>query len=63
MLNTIRNAGIDITPEALGITWEDLRKTLETLNEFVRKEGLPYTILYEKDVDVSLFETVKKALT
>ena len=30
MLETIREAGIDITPESLGVTWEDIKKTLDT---------------------------------
>jgi glycerol dehydrogenase-like iron-containing ADH family enzyme len=63
MLETIREAGIDITPESLGVTWEDIKKTLDTLTEFVRLEKLPYTILHEKEIPASLLEKVKKTLT
>jgi len=63
MLETIREAGIDITPESLGVTWQDIKKTLDTLAEFVRREKLPYTILNEKEIPASLLEKIKKALT
>ncbi len=55
--------GIDITPEALGVTWEDIKMTLDTLTEFVRRQKLPYTILHEKEIPASLLENAKKALT
>jgi hypothetical protein len=63
MLETIREAGIDITPESLGVTWEDIKKTLDTLTEFVRLEKLPYTILHEKEIPASLLENAKKVIT
>ena len=63
MLETIREVGIDITPEALGVTWEEIKKTLDTLTEFVEREQLPYTILHEKEIPASLLEKAKKALT
>ena len=63
MLETIREAGIDITPEALGVTWADIKKTLDTLTEFVRRQKLPYTILHEKEIPASLLENAKKVIT
>ena len=63
MLEIIREAGIDITLESLGVTWEDINKTLDTQTEFVRQEKLPYTILHLKEIPASLLEKVKKTLT
>ena len=60
---TIRKAGIDITPETLGVPWGKIKKTLDSLTMFVRQEKLPYTILHEKEIPASLLEKTKKALT
>lgn len=62
ILSVIRKAGIDISPESLGVSWDDIRQTFLTLNDFVRKENLPYTILYEKDVTDDFFKAVKASL-
>ncbi len=62
ILSVIKRAGIDINPESLGISWDDVKQTLLTLNDFVRKENLPYTILYEKDVTEDFFNAVKASL-
>jgi glycerol dehydrogenase-like iron-containing ADH family enzyme len=60
--SVIAASGIDIRPEALGVSWDEIALTLETLNEFVRKEQLPYTVLYEKPIEDSLIETIKAQL-
>ena len=47
MLSAIRRAGVDIRPQAMGITWDDVARTLYELAGFVEQAGLWYTIANE----------------
>jgi len=47
MLDAIHRVGVDIRPEAMGVTWEDIAATLYGLASFVRESDLPYTIANE----------------
>jgi glycerol dehydrogenase-like iron-containing ADH family enzyme len=47
MLETIRRVGVDIRPEAMGITWGDVEHALVKLPEFVREAGLWHGIAHE----------------
>jgi glycerol-1-phosphate dehydrogenase [NAD(P)+] len=44
MLKAIHHVGVDIRPEAMGITWEDVDRALKQVKEYVKKAGLWYTI-------------------
>lgn len=61
-LRTIREAGVVIEPESLGITWDEMKTTLLTLRDYVGAEGLPYTVIHEKPIDEAFVETVKRRL-
>lgn len=43
-------AGVDIRPQALGITVDDLRRTLLELPTLARNEGYSYSILNEREI-------------
>jgi len=58
IFNAVHRAGIPIQAKDLNITWNDIEKTLLTLNSFVKREKLPYTILYEKNLDHNFVELV-----
>jgi len=47
MLEAIRRVGVDIRPEAMGITWGDVEHALVRLPEFVREAGLWHGIAHE----------------
>ena len=47
MLAAIRRAGVDIRPQAMGITWQEVAETLHGLAGFVEQAGLWYTIANE----------------
>ena len=49
--DAIRQVGVDITPNAMSITWEDVYATLGQLATFVVREKLPYGIANEFDPD------------
>ena len=48
ILDIINRAGIDIRPESMNVSWNDIKKTLLSLNAFVKNNNLPYTILFEE---------------
>jgi hypothetical protein len=44
MAAAIARAGVDIRPEAMGVTWDDVREALRTLGSYVREVGLWFTV-------------------
>lgn len=50
MLSTIHRAGVDIRPEAMGITWGDVEYALLGLKTFVQEAGLWYGIANEAEI-------------
>ena len=59
MLNAIVRAGVDIRPEAMDITWDDVTHSLVNMREFVRQAGLWYGIYHEAEIDVAFAERVR----
>ncbi|NLB73710.1 MAG: iron-containing alcohol dehydrogenase [Firmicutes bacterium] len=62
ILNTITEAGVVIDPEQLGITWNEMRKVLLTLRDYVVAENLPYTIIHEKPIDDTFINNARERL-
>ncbi len=48
MLQAIHRVGVDIRPEAMGVTWEDVAQAVRTLPAYVEQAGLWYTIASDK---------------
>jgi len=59
ILEWIHRAGVDIRPEAMGISWGDVAKALEILPRYVVEEGLWYGIAHEMRADAKLLAHVK----
>lgn len=51
ILDLIHKAGVDIRPEAMGITWEDVFAALKYEKEYVKIAGLWYTVVNDFKVD------------
>lgn len=49
--DAIGRIGVDIHPESMGMTWEDVDATLRGLKDFVRDVDLPYGIAHDFIVD------------
>ena len=47
ILQAIHRIGVDIRPEAMGVTWEQVAETLIGLGDFVRATGLWYGIAHD----------------
>jgi glycerol-1-phosphate dehydrogenase [NAD(P)+] len=54
MLAALHRAGVDIRPEAMGITWDDVAEAVRTLPAYVRETGLWFTVVDAVPVDDSL---------
>ena len=44
MAAAMARAGVDIRPEAMGVTWDDVEEALRTLRAYVREAGLWFTV-------------------
>lgn len=51
MLNAIHRVGVDIRPEAMGITWDEVAVALSDLRDYVRRAGLWYGIAHDAAID------------
>ncbi len=50
MLSAIRRVGVDIRPEAMGLTWEQVAEGIRKMGWYVQQAGLWYTIANDKPV-------------
>lgn len=51
MLKLIHRAGVDIRPEAMGLSWNDVYAALKYEREYVQKAGMWYTVANDYIVD------------
>jgi len=58
--DAIKYIGVDMRPESMGITWDDVNSTVIGLAEFVRREGLPYGIAHDYRPNQSFLETFRR---
>jgi len=62
MLDYIRRAGVDIRPEAMGVTWDDVTATLYDLSAYVRASGLPYGVAHEAEISEPFIATARSRI-
>ncbi len=60
MLAAIHHVGVDIRPEAMGVTWEEVAEALRILPKYVREAGLWYTVADDRVADADFVAQVKK---
>lgn len=58
MLAALHRAGVDIRPEAMGVTWEDVAGAMHSLPTFVREAGLWHSIADERPIDDAVVSRV-----
>jgi len=56
----LRRAGVDIRPEAMGVTWDDAAESMRTLSSYVRDAGLWYTVADARPVTDAHIERVRE---
>lgn len=59
MVAALRRAGVDIRPQAMGVTWDDVEAAMRTLAAFVREAGLWHSIADERPVDDAVVAGVR----
>lgn len=59
MLAAIHRVGVDIRPEAMGITWNDVDEALRKLSWYVEQAGLWYTIASDRLITDEFIEHVR----
>jgi glycerol-1-phosphate dehydrogenase [NAD(P)+] len=60
MLSALHRAGVDIRPEAMGITWDDVAEGLRTLRAYARQAGLWFTVADARPVPGDLADRVRE---
>ncbi len=50
MLKAIHEVGLDIRPEAMGVTWDDVAKALYGMRDYVRRNGLWHSIAHDVEI-------------
>ena len=63
MLELIHRAGVDIRPEAMGLSWDEVFAALKYQREFVVKAGYWYTLANDFIVDDKFCNLVKDKVT
>lgn len=59
MLSAMHRIGLDIRPEAMGVTWHDAAQALFNLRNYVRDKGLWYSIAHDAEITDGFLEKVK----
>lgn len=62
MLDAIARTEVDIRPEAMGVTWEDVEAVLRGLPAYVREAGLWYGIAHELEIDEAFVPKARAAI-
>ena len=62
MLDAVHRVGLDIRPQAMDVTWNDVDEALRGLADFVREESLPYGIAHDYPVDDTFCERLRRRI-
>ena len=58
----VAQIGVDIRPESMGLTWEDVDATMLGLRDFVREYNLPYGIAHDFPVDRAFLDELRRSV-
>ncbi|MCL4561387.1 MAG: iron-containing alcohol dehydrogenase [Chloroflexi bacterium] len=62
MLAAIHRVGVDIRPEAMGVTWEEAAEAMRKMGWYAQQAGLWYTTASEKPVTEELIAHVRERI-
>lgn len=62
MVRALARVGVDIRPEAMGVSWDDAESAMSTLGSFVRDAGLWHSIADERAVDAAIVAEVRERI-
>ena len=58
--DAVAHIGVDIRPEGMGMTWDDVDATLLDLRDFVRQQDLPYGIAHDYVVEGAFLDRLRR---
>lgn len=58
----LKDIGVDIRPQSMGLTWDDVDATLLNLRSFARETGLPYGIAHDFEVGRAFLERLRQSV-
>jgi glycerol-1-phosphate dehydrogenase [NAD(P)+] len=59
ILATLVRVGVDIRPEAMGVTWDDAAEAMRTLATYVRSAGLWYSVADARPIDEAFIGRIR----
>ena len=62
MLNTISSIGLDIRPEAMGLTWNQFEDGLKTMRSYVNEVGLWHSIAHDAAISEGFVADLRQNL-
>ncbi len=63
MLAAIQRAGVDIRPEAMGVTWDDVGESMRTLAGYVRSAGLWFSVADAVPIDEAFIDGIRERVS
>jgi glycerol-1-phosphate dehydrogenase [NAD(P)+] len=63
MLAALHSAGVDIRPEAMGVSWADAAQAMRSMAGYARESDLWFTVADVRPVDDALITRVRDAVT
>ncbi len=62
MLQTMHRVGLDIRPEAMGVTWKDVATALFDLRAYVQRNGLWHSIAHDTEIKPEFVDRVREGV-
>jgi glycerol-1-phosphate dehydrogenase [NAD(P)+] len=62
MLRALHDVGVDIRPEAMGVTWGDVKEAMTTLRGYVRQAGLWFSVADVRTAEGRLVDEVQQMI-
>lgn len=59
MLDAMATVGVDIRPESMGITWEQVEEALVNLQDFVKEKGLWHSIAHDVKIEPAFVKDLR----
>ncbi len=56
MLGLLHRAGVDIRPEAMDVTWEEVAAAMREMRRYVHQQGLWYSVAHEAEITDNFIE-------
>ena len=59
MLEAIHRAGVDIRPEAMGVTWDDAAEAMRNMRSYATEQGLWHSVVHDMEVTDAFIQQIR----